>query len=184
MNNPCLWLDSNVAWSPGKVRALATLAEKKGVRVVVHAQVHLEIWRQRNVRDGAEFDAQMIGSFLHQLGIQVFDAMLDRTAAERWGERLAQRYGNEWPRAKLEAVKARLPDGTSLPARRVPMTTDWLVALAVEDHDGFIAVEDKRGEWATLRDATPKRALTFEECLAWLEALPDSPAASQSPVGP
>jgi hypothetical protein len=58
------------------------------------------------------------------------------------------------------------------------MTTDWLVALAVEDHDGIIAVEDKGEEWRGLRDALPKRALGLDECRAWLQALPDSPGPS------
>lgn len=183
MSKPSLWLDTNVAWSAKDVRELATLARKKGVRVVVHAQVHLEIWRQRNVKDGADFDAQLVDSYLRQLGIEVFDAMLDRTAAERWGERLARRYEKGWPDAKLSAVKARLPGGTTLPARRVPMTTDWLVALAVEDHDGFIAVEDKGEEWKGLREALPKRALSLEECHAWLQGLPDERVPSADASG-
>lgn len=174
MSNPSLWLDTNVAWSPGKVKDLATLAGKKGVRVVVHAQVHLEIWRQRNVKDGPDFDAQLVESYLQQLGIQVFDVMLDRAAAERWGERLAKRYDKGWPDAKLSAVKAQLPAGTKLPSHRVPMTTDWLIALAVEDDAGIVAVEDKGEEWSALRNCNPKRAMSFKECLAWLQALPET----------
>lgn len=183
MNNPSLWLDTNIARSPRKVKVLAGLAQKKGIRVIAHAQVHLEIWRQRRVELKEEFSEEIVRSSLGQLGIQIFDVTLDRVAAERWGERLARRYEDRWADAKLSAVRARLPEGTTLPALKVPMTTDWLVALAVEDHDGVIAVEDKGEEWSTLRASTPKRALTFAECLAWLQALPDSPAASKDASG-
>lgn len=183
MSNPSLWLDTNVARSPRRVKELARLAQKKGVRVVVHAHVHLEIWRQRHVELKEKFSEEIVRSTLEQLGFQVFDVTLDRAAAERWGERLARRYEDGWASAKLSAVRARLPEGTTLPAKKVPMTTDWLVALAVEDHDGVIAVEDKGEEWSALRAATPKRALSFEECLAWLQDLPDSPAASKDASG-
>lgn len=179
MSEVSLWLDTNVAWSPAKVRQLAALARRKGVRVVVHAQVHLEIWRQRHVKDGEKFSSNLVESFLRQLGIEVFDVALDRAAAEKWGEMLARRYPTDeaWRGAKLQAVKATLPDEAVVPAHRVPMTTDWLIALAIEEHDGYIAVEDRGEEWSALRGATPKRALTFKESLAWLQDLPDAPAA-------
>jgi hypothetical protein len=163
----------------------------------VHAQVHLEIWRQRQIKDGEDFGADMIWSFLQPLDIKVFDVVLDQATAERWGERLARRYPDEdwqkirtsagktkqpkdmsWKTAKLSSVRARLPEEASVSVHDVPMTTDWLVALAVEDHGGYVAVEDKGAEWDALRNAG--RALTFKESLAWLQDLPDAPAAPAS----
>ena len=197
MSDKSLWLDTNVAWSPPKVRKLGELARQKGVQVFVHAQIHLEIWRQRHIKDGEDFLADLIWDFLQQLGIKVFDVVLDQATAERWGERLAQRYPDDdwqmsrkiagkakhpkdmaWKTAKLSSVRAQLPEQASISVHDVPMTTDWLVALAVEDYAGYIAVEDKGAEWDALRDAG--RALTFEESLAWLQDLPDAPAAPAS----
>jgi len=161
-----------------QARKLSELAKTKGVRVVVHAQVHLEVCRQRRVKDGASFSPHIIESFLKQLDIEVFDSTLDRAAAERWAALLHQRYPTkkDWKSAKLSAVKARLPDDTSVPVERVPMTTDWLIALAIEDQGAYVAVEDRGEEWSALRATVPKRALSFVEALDWLGGLPDGPS--------
>jgi hypothetical protein len=107
----------------------------------------------------------------------VVDARLDRGAAERWAELLYQRYPTSegWKEAKLLAVKAKLPEGTSLPARRVPMTTDWLIALEVEHHAATMIVEDQGEEWGALRANVPCRALSYEEALRWFSERPDCP---------
>lgn len=175
MGRPTLWLDSNVARSPKDVRELVTKAHPKGIRVVVSAQVHLEICRQVREREGVDFSPQLIDSFLKQQGIEVIVAQLDRTTAETWAELLNGRYTTDaaWKAAKLASVKAKLPDAAVLPASRVPMTTDWWIALAVEhDADAVIAVEDKGEEWRSLREKG--RARSFSETLRWLEAQPDT----------
>ena len=180
-----LWLDSNVAFDVPKVRQLAELAKQKGVRVMVHAQVHLEICRQQRERQGARFSPQLITTFLEQLGIEVASAQLDRAAAERWAELLNRRYPSKeaWKKAKLQAVKGRLPEGATLPAHRVPMTTDWLIALEVEHRGARVAVEDQGEEWGALRAATPRCALSFEDALRWLHEQDDAPASSRSAPG-
>lgn len=80
MSEILLWLDSNVARSVPKVRELAELAKRKGVRVVVHSQVHLEICRQQRERLGATFSQERVTSFLDQLNIEVVSAQEDATA--------------------------------------------------------------------------------------------------------
>lgn len=174
-----LWLDTNVAWSARKVREIADLARAKGIKVVVHAQVHLESCRQTRelaARDGKSFSADRIRTFLQQLDVEVMEATLDQAAAEAWAELLHRRYPTDkaWKQAKLLAVKARLPEDAQLPSAEVPMTTDWLIALEAERRGDYVAVEDKGEEWNALRAATPKRALTFEETLAWLRARADA----------
>jgi predicted nucleic acid-binding protein len=174
MGRPTLWLDSNVARSPKGVRELVTKARPKGIRVVVPAQVHLEICRQVRERTGSAFSPRLVDSFLEQQGIEVIGAQLDRTTAETWAELLNRRYttSDDWKAAKLASVKAKLPDEALLPASRVPMTTDWWIALAVEhDADAFIAVDDKGEEWRSLREKG--RARSFNDTLRWLENQPD-----------
>src|SRR4051794_6532985 len=73
MSSPTLWLDSNVARSPADIRELVKQAGPKGIRVVVPAQVHLEICRQVRERTGMQFSQQLVDSFLGQLGIDVIE---------------------------------------------------------------------------------------------------------------
>lgn len=171
-----LWLDANVARSPQKVRQLANLARAKGIAVLVHAQVHLEICRQVRQRNGDAFDPQLIDSFLAGLDIAVAEAKLDRSTAEAWAEMIHRRYPTDsaWKAAKLSVVRARLPEDASVSADRVPFTTDWLVALEVERREVFIAVEDKGEEWRALREGSPKRALSYDEAVAWLTSQKDA----------
>lgn len=176
MDKPTLWLDSNVARSPRLVRDLTKLAKKKGVRVFVHAHVHLELCRQVRVRTGDEFSQQLIESFVRLHGIDVAEAKLDQAAAEAWAEILSRRYptDDEWQKAKARSVRARLPEGASSSAKHVPMTTDWLVALEVEQRGSYVAVEDKGEEWSGLRAMSPRRALSYDETLQWLSEQPDA----------
>ncbi len=170
-----LWLDSNVARSPNKIRELFEKASPKGIRIVVPAQVYLEICRQVREREGTKFSQELFDSFLEQKGIKVIGAQLDRATAATWAELLNRRYAtsDEWKTAKLKSVKAKLPDDAVIPAERVPMTTDWWIALAVEhDADAFIAVEDKGEEWRFLRQKG--QAGSFEDTLKWLETQPDA----------
>lgn len=176
MSDLWLWLDANVARNPTNVRTIQELAQKKGIAVVVPAQVHLEICRQMREKKGAAFSQDRITSFLDQLGIQVVDTKLDRGTAEEWAALLNQRYptSDAWKAAKLSAVKARLPEDASCPAKRVPMTTDWLIALEVEQRGSYVAVEDKGEEWSGLRAMSPRRALSYSETLQWLSEQPDA----------
>jgi hypothetical protein len=175
MSDATLWIDSDVARSVLKVRQLAELAQAKGVKVLVHAHVHLEQCRQvreQAARDGRVFSPERNQSFLDQLGIDIAEARIDRATAEAWAELLHRRFPDSaaWKSAKLSTVRARLPEQASITADRVPFTTDWLVALEVERREDFIAVEDQGEEWRALREGSPKRALSYEEALAWLRA--------------
>jgi hypothetical protein len=56
---------------------------------------------------------------------------------------------------------------------KMPMTTDWWVALQVEEEpEDRIAVEDNGAEWKPL---LAERALNVTGALAWLASLPPSP---------
>jgi hypothetical protein len=174
-----LWLDSSVVrLGPRKLAGLAELARKKGVRVVVHAHIHLELCRYlraaRRAR-GEAFTPSVVSTSLDQLGIAVADATLGRADAEAWAALLDLRHPDDaaWQGAKLEAVKARLPEGTRLRPGDVPMTTDWLVALEVERQGARVATGDKGPEWRALREAEPCLALTYAEAVAWLEGRAD-----------
>lgn len=174
-----LWLDSSVVrLGRRKLEGLAKLAQRKGVHVVVHAHVHLELCRylRGSMRArGMEFAQSFVSTQLDQIGIFVWDASLGREDAEAWAELLDRRFPTDaaWQEAKLECVKARLPEGTRLRADGVPMTTDWLVALEVERQGARVAVGDKGLEWRALREAEPRRALSYDEAVAWLEDRPD-----------
>ena len=65
----------------------------------------------------------------------------------------------------------------------MPFTTDWLVALEVERREVFIAVEDKGEEWRALREASPKRALFYEEAVAWLASQNDGAQDEKKETG-
>jgi hypothetical protein len=186
-----LWLDSSVVLGLKKsqLRELTDLAREKGIRVVVHAHIHLEMCRnlreKMRIRD-MEFSPSYIQSHLDQLRIEVAEAALDRAAAEGWALLLDQRYSTEgaWLKAKLDAVRARLPEGTHLRADRMPMTTDWLVALEIERQGAYVAVCDEGIEWKALREMNPCRALSYDEAMRWLQgrvdAGPDAPSTSRT----
>lgn len=178
MAEATLWIDSDIARSSKKVRQLAELAQSKGVKVEVHAQVHLEQCRQvreHAAKNGKPFAPELIQTFLQQVGVEVAEARLDRGTAEAWAELLHQRFPTDeaWKRAKLDTVLARLPKEAQITGDRVPFTTDWLVALEAERRGVFIAVEDKGEEWRRLRELDPKRAFSFDEAMAWLGARED-----------
>jgi hypothetical protein len=165
-----LWLDSSIAFGQRRARTLAIAARARGVRMFVHAHIHLEQCRQVRVDAKSSFSARRIESYLEGLGIEVVSATLDRDSAEAFAAQLAARYPSieDWTEAKLSAVQARLPSAEL--SKSVPMTTDWLVALEVERRGAHIAVEDQGEEWRHLRDVG--KALSFDQALAWLEVLP------------
>lgn len=173
-----LWLDSSVIHLGGrKLDELAKLAKSKGVKVVVHAHIHLETCRrlrESKRAKGEAYSQSHVTTSLDQLGIAIADVTFDRATAEAWAESLGRRYPTsaDWKRAKADSVRARLPAGATVPASEVPMTTDWLVALEIERRGDVVAVEDKGEEWQILRSADPCRAFTYDAAMTWLGARP------------
>ncbi len=175
-----LWIDSDVATNKENLQKLSELSRKKNVELVVSAQVHLEQCRQ--VRQWCRqtkkrYAASLMNSFLDRLQIKKHEVKFGFEEAERWGEILDTYFPgpDDWREAKLQCVKARLPEGAELPTDRVPMTTDWLTALMVSEREHFVVVEDKGPQWKWLRTATPRRAMSFREVVAWLEGFPEPP---------
>jgi len=167
-----LWVDTSVVWGPTatKLRTIAELARESDVKVVVPAQVHMETYRQERTRHGEAFSIHVFRGIFQQLRVELAEMKLDMSGAEAWGELLCRRYRSEeaWQAAKLKCIKARLPADATFQAKRVPMTTDWLMALEIERRGFYVAVEDADEEWQALREL--KRAFTYEETLAWLRA--------------
>ena len=57
----------------------------------------------------------------------------------------------------------------------MPMTTDWLIALVVErDPAARIITRDEGEEWRALREMDPRRALSWDEAVDWLQGLADA----------
>jgi hypothetical protein len=98
---------------------------------------------------------------------------LDQGLAERWAGKLHARFptNEAWESAKRATLGGELrADFVHLPGK-MPMTTDWWVALQVQEAaEDRVAVDDHGGEWQALRDVG--QALTAPEALAWLASLP------------
>lgn len=173
-----LWFDTNVLWRKfSEQRAIAELARSRGLVPAVSAQVYLEDRRQTRLRflaAGRPFLEREYDRAFAQL-YEIVDVPFARATAALWADRLAERYPGRdaWRSATRATLGGKLrAQFEELPAR-VPMTTDWWVALAVEDDAGSRVVcnESESGEeWRFLRDAG--RVLTWEGACAWLEALP------------
>lgn len=167
-----LWIDSSVAYKPGTLHSICKLATTRRVELVVHPHVHLEMCRRLRCQFGPRYSPSYMTSFLEQLRISISTMLLDRTVAERWAGHLHGRFptDEDWESAKHSTLGGELrADFTHLPGR-MPMTTDWWVALQVhEATEDRIVVDDQGGEWAALRGAG--RALTAAEALAWLDKL-------------
>jgi len=173
MTNDALWLDSSIIrMGIPKLRALVELADEKRVPIFVHPHIHLEMCRYLRERRRESFSERYINESLEELGISIADFTLTKTIAEAHAAILHQRYPtpDAWKAAKLSSVRARLPDNASVKVEKVPMTTDWWVALEVERLNGYIAVEDKGDEWSALRLMEPCRALSYEACMNWLRS--------------
>lgn len=169
-----IWLDSTLLWSPRKAKELCALARSRGFEVGVSAQIHLEQLRRDRTRRGPSFDPAFTEQYLSRVGISIQPLRLDRPTAERWGQRLHERFGSSdaWPQAKLRSLRAKLGDGATL-SDRAPMTTDWLVALQVEDDgdDALVVTDDGGPEWDALRAGSQAR--TYDDARAWLTSLPE-----------
>ncbi|AUX39350.1 uncharacterized protein SOCE26_007390 [Sorangium cellulosum] len=178
-----LWIDTNAARSPRALRDLCRLARSKCVEVVVHAQVYLERRRQQRVELGDQFLETVFDDFLKQHRIKVVDIHLDQPTAARWADGLCQRYPSDaaWELAKHLTLGGELRTDFKVLPGKMPMTTDWLIALAVEDDAASrILTHDDGEEWRRLRDAEPRRVLRWDEAVTWLGELP----AREPPTDP
>jgi hypothetical protein len=164
-----LWIDSSVARQPGALRELTELAKRCDVEVVVHPHVHLELCRNFRCKYGSQFVPSIIDSYLKNQRISIPTVHLDQVVAERWAERLHRRYStvDGWEEAKRSTLRGTLRSDFVHEPGKMPMTTDWWVALQVEESDNDrIVVEDTGGEWVPLR--TMGRAMTAETAKQWL----------------
>lgn len=171
--SPRLWIDASVAHQPGVLRELTKLAKARGVDIVVHAHVHLEMCRHLRCEWGAEYNPATIKDYFQQQSVHVSDMHLDEATADRWAELLHRRFPSteQWEAAKKSTLGGELSAAFVHERGHMPMTTDGWVALQVEDApDDRVAVEDKGGEWQALRDSG--RALTAASAKAWLESMP------------
>jgi hypothetical protein len=168
-----LWLDTSVTRAPGHLRMIATEAYRRGIPVLVHAHVHLETCRHYRCRFGANYSPDTVDVMLRDLHIDVADMNLDRPTAERWAQRLHALFPSDaaWQTAKLATIGGELREGFATLPGDMPMTTDWWVALQVEEAPpDRVAVEDRGHEWEALR--LGGRALSAAEATAWLATLP------------
>jgi uncharacterized Zn-finger protein len=171
-----LWIDTNVARSTVKMRDLSRLAQRKGVAVIVHPQVYLEMRRQMRVEKNDGFKQGLFDGFLRQHRVNVFTAVIDQLVAASWADELFQRYPTKeaWEGAKQRTLGGELRKGFEVEPGQMPMTTDWLIALTIESEpQSWIITHDKREEWKFLRDSEPKRALRWDEAMEWLVSLPE-----------
>jgi hypothetical protein len=171
-----LWLDASVARKPKVLSDLTELAHARGVEVTVHAHVHLELCRHLRCQQGPRFSQSFIDSYLAQRRIGITPMHVEQATAEKWAGRLHARYSTTeaWENAKLATLGGNLRSDFVHEPGRMPMTTDWWVALQVEDSEGDrIAVDDKGNEWDELRKLG--RALESTEAIAWLESVAPQP---------
>jgi hypothetical protein len=178
-----LWVDTNAARSVQDLRALSLLAREKSVEVAIHPQVYLERRRQMQAectRKARPFRPGIFDGFLDREQIKVRDFVLDRKTAAVWADELDRRYPTDeaWERAKKATIGGQLRAGFEVLPGDMPMTTDWLIALVVENDPGARVITNDEGEeWSALRQATPARALTWDAAIRWLEGLPTAPWA-------
>ncbi|WP_437636155.1 hypothetical protein [Sorangium sp. So ce854] len=87
-----------------------------------------------------------------------------------------------WELAKQRTLGGELRADFKVVPGKMPMTTDWLISLAVEeDAASRIITRDEGEEWRWLREAEPRRALSWDDAVTWLESLPaTSPSSGRS----
>jgi hypothetical protein len=171
-----LWIDTNQARSVTDLAELSRLGKAKGVRILIHPQVYLERRRQMRVEAGPAFSEARFDRFLVRQGFEVPPFVLDQTTAAAWADELYRRYATSevWEEAKRQTLGGDLRAGFRVLPGRMPMTTDWLIALGVEgDPASRIVTHDTGEEWRALREMSPRRALAWDEALDWLRGLPD-----------
>jgi hypothetical protein len=175
-----LWVDTNSARGVRELSALASLARTKGVEVTIHPQVYLERRRQMRgecTRDGRPFAEGIFDGFLRREKIVVADFVFDKKTAAVWADELDRRYPTDdaWEGAKKATIGGQLRADFQAVPGKMPMTTDWLIALVVEgDPSSHIITRDTGEEWRALREMQPPRALSWDEAISWLQRLPDA----------
>jgi hypothetical protein len=158
---------------PRTLREITERAKGRGVQVVVHPHVHLELCRHYRCKYGHRYSRDLIGNYLKDREVCISSVRLDQAIAERWAARLHEQYStdDDWEEAKLSTLGGTLRSEFVHEPGKMPMTTDWWVALEVaESGDDRIVVEDQGEEWAALRVAG--RAMTADVAKQWLDSLP------------
>jgi hypothetical protein len=175
-----LWIDTNSARKAVPLRDLARLGKEKGVQIAIHPQVYLEMRRHMRAwcrARGVLFDEGAFDGLLEQAEIAVIALKFDQLTAGAWADELARRYptDKDWELAKKSTIGGQLRADFEVLPGKVPMTTDWLIALTVEGEPASrIITMDTKEEWRALHAMVPPRALSWEEALAWLRGLPDA----------
>lgn len=149
-----LWRRQIWAQACGRLRAWA---REHGLQpmLVVPAIVHTEhVLHMRHER-GASFSPTKVEEALASIGLTI--VALDRPTAEAVAEVLAGRYPEPhlWQQAKRAALPnatpasgdAAGPAPTSPRRRRVPMTTDWLIAGQAVAGDWILVCDDTGPEF-------------------------------------
>jgi len=173
-----LWIDTNAAQSVADLKALSEEARGRQVMLVIHAQVYLERRRQMQVHcksQGTSFQSGLFDNFLDRLGYEVLEMRVTRETASTWADLLFLRYPDHaaWEAAKKATLGGELRKGFQVAPGRMPMTTDWLMALEIEhDQKSYVITKDSKEEWQALRNARPSRVFTWKEAIDWLRTFP------------
>lgn len=175
-----LWLDTNVTRSVDDLKELSKLAQVKQVKVIIHAQVYLERRRQKQVELKKAFKPKLFDKLLTQLRYEVPEMRVTRATAATWADTLYERYPDHvtWEFAKKATLGGELRKDFQVEPGRMPMTTDWLIALEIEhDRDSYVITEDGGEEWQVLR--SERRVFGWSEAIEWLRSLPDPEPGAQ-----
>ena len=131
--------------------------------------------RAQCLKTGRAFSEQLFDDFLQQEGIRIFEMTLDRLTVAGFADTLHERYPSDdaWELAKKQTLGGELAAEFRVQPGKMPMTVDWLIALAVEaDPESRIITHDDGEEWRFLRDTEPRRALRWNEAIDWLQHFP------------
>lgn len=171
-----LWFDANALFrKPAELREISELARSRGVTPAICAQVYLERRHQRHMQvlsKGLEFDPVLFDGYYTAM-FDLIEISLDRRTAGRWADKLAGRYHSrsEWRAATLATLGGQLKAEFKDSPSRVPMTTDWWIALQAEDDPlDYVVCHESGEEWRRLRDQ--KRIFTWDQAQDWLKAHP------------
>jgi hypothetical protein len=168
-----LWPDTNFARDARRFLVLLREAARVQVPVCVHALVYLETRRYRRVKSGANFDGPRFDAVFDPdpqgiVPTQFGPLEVGLPHARRWSDTLATRYPTDadWQAIKRQALRANTGAEVG-ETRHAPMTTDWWIALSLEELDGAHVITDDKGpEWEPLRKQG--RVLTATEVGPWL----------------
>lgn len=171
-----LWFDTNTLFrGVAEMIEMTALARSRGLSPSISAQVYLERRRQIQVdclTKGQPFNRDVYDEGFPRL-FDVVDMGLDRRTASDWADKLALRYPNKkaWRAATLATLGGETRAMFETLPGRVPMTTDWWIALQAEDDPSDRVVCHENGEeWRHLREQS--RLFTWDEARHWLEGRP------------